>query len=183
MIARPGKQNVALEPFIEKGIFPVCNLRLRVAFRVAHKQQIVVWVRQIDDRKAQLAEHWAMVQKAIATERVDEAIPILKAYFRLKTKLTSVEASLNGTIPSGVPKNPLRRTAKPQVSQGAPREIALGRNHILSVHPARSSKIKLLRAILRLKTNHSYVNTRRGFTANSRYSRFMSSCNRFRSAA
>jgi hypothetical protein len=63
-----------------------------------NKKRIVAWVRQIDDLKTQVADHWLMVQKAIAAERVDEAISLLNAYFRLRTKLEGVEASLVGTL-------------------------------------------------------------------------------------
>ncbi len=62
------------------------------------KEQLVVWVRQIDELKAQIAEHWSMVQKCVADGHVDDAITLLNAYFRLRVKLEGVEANLAGTL-------------------------------------------------------------------------------------
>jgi hypothetical protein len=62
------------------------------------KQQIVVWVRQIDEVKRQIAEHWTMIQKDVQDGQVDEAISLLNAYFRLKGKLEGVESQLAGTL-------------------------------------------------------------------------------------
>ncbi|MGO9211892.1 MAG: hypothetical protein ACLPXM_01030 [Terriglobales bacterium] len=62
------------------------------------KEQLVVWVRQIDELKAQIAEHWSMVQKCVADGHVDDAISLLNAYFRLRVKLEGVEANLAGTL-------------------------------------------------------------------------------------
>jgi len=62
------------------------------------KQQIAGWVRQIDELRGQIEEHWSMIQKCIADGHVDDAISLLNAYFRLKVKLEGVEASLTGTL-------------------------------------------------------------------------------------
>jgi len=62
------------------------------------KQQIVGWVRQIDEVKGQIAEHWSMIQKSVADGHVDDAISLLNAYFRLKLKLEGVERQLRGTL-------------------------------------------------------------------------------------
>jgi hypothetical protein len=47
------------------------------------KQQIAGWVRQIDELRGQIEEHWSMIQKCIADGHVDDAISLLNAYFRL----------------------------------------------------------------------------------------------------
>lgn len=62
------------------------------------KEQIVRLVRQIDELNAEIARHWAMVQKSVADGRIDDAISLLNAYFGLKTKLEGVEANLAGTL-------------------------------------------------------------------------------------
>ncbi|HLM79890.1 MAG TPA: hypothetical protein VK302_04575 [Terriglobales bacterium] len=62
------------------------------------KEQIVGWVRQIDELKGQIAEHWSMIQKCVADGHVDDAISLLNAYLRLKVKLDGIEASLAGTL-------------------------------------------------------------------------------------
>lgn len=62
------------------------------------KQQIVGWVKQIDEVKGQIAEHWSMIQKSAATGHVDDAISLLNAYFRLKLKLEGVESQLRSTL-------------------------------------------------------------------------------------
>jgi hypothetical protein len=62
------------------------------------KLQIVGWVGQIDDLKKQIADHWLMVQQSVSAGDTDKAITLLNAYFRLKTKLEGVEASLAGTL-------------------------------------------------------------------------------------
>jgi hypothetical protein len=64
------------------------------------KEQIVASVRQIDELNRGIAEHWSMVQKHILTARVDEAISVLNAYFRLQAKLEQVEGSLKSTLHS-----------------------------------------------------------------------------------
>jgi hypothetical protein len=62
------------------------------------KDTIVRCVREIDELNRQIAEHWSMIQRRIEDDRVDDAIPLLKAYLRLKTKLQNVESSLAGTL-------------------------------------------------------------------------------------
>jgi hypothetical protein len=62
------------------------------------KQQIVGWVKQIDEVKDQIAEHWSMIQKSVAAGHVDDAISLLNAYFRLKLKLEGVEGQLRSTL-------------------------------------------------------------------------------------
>jgi hypothetical protein len=64
------------------------------------KEQIAASVRQIDDLNRGIAEHWSMVQKHIVAGRVDEAISVLNAYFRLQTKLEQVEGNLKSTLHS-----------------------------------------------------------------------------------
>lgn len=63
-----------------------------------NKKRIVAWVKQIDDLNSQIVRHWSMVQESVAENRVDEAITLLNAYFRLRTKLEGVESSLLGTL-------------------------------------------------------------------------------------
>lgn len=58
------------------------------------KKQIAAWVRQIDDVKAQVAQHWSLGQKAIEAGDIDSAISLLNRYFRLKVQLEGVEANL-----------------------------------------------------------------------------------------
>lgn len=62
------------------------------------KEQIAPSVRQIDDLNRDIAEHWSMVQRCVAENRVDDAISLLNAYFRMKTKLNQVESSLEGIL-------------------------------------------------------------------------------------
>ena len=62
------------------------------------KQQIVGWVRQIDDLNAEIAGHWSMIQKSVAAGDLENAIPLLRAYFSLKTRLVGVESSLEGML-------------------------------------------------------------------------------------
>jgi uncharacterized coiled-coil protein SlyX len=62
------------------------------------KEQIALSVRQIDDLNRGIAEHWSMVQRCVAENRVDDAISLLNAYFRMKTKLNQVESSLEGIL-------------------------------------------------------------------------------------
>jgi len=64
------------------------------------KEQIVAKVRQIDDLNREIAEHWSMIQKYATDSRVDEAISLLNAYFRLKAKLEQTEASLETALKS-----------------------------------------------------------------------------------
>jgi hypothetical protein len=65
---------------------------------VDQKEQIIRLFLQITDLKTQLAEHWAMVDRAIKESRVDYAITLLNAYFRLKTKIEVVEGNLQGIL-------------------------------------------------------------------------------------
>lgn len=62
------------------------------------KEQIAASVRQIDDLNREIAEHWSKVQKCVAERRVDEAVSLLNAYFRIKTKLVQVETNLAGIL-------------------------------------------------------------------------------------
>jgi hypothetical protein len=62
------------------------------------KEQIAGWVREIDQLKGQIAEHWSMIQKCVIDNHMDDAISLLNAYFRLKVKLEGVEARLAGTL-------------------------------------------------------------------------------------
>lgn len=62
------------------------------------KEQIMVWVSQIDETRKQLSEHWLMVQKSVEAREADKAITLLNAYFRLNTKLEGIEAQLRGTL-------------------------------------------------------------------------------------
>jgi hypothetical protein len=64
------------------------------------KEQIAQWVRQIDDLNRQLEDHWSKVQKAVAGDRIDDAIPLLNGYFSLKAKLEQIEASLKSLLHS-----------------------------------------------------------------------------------
>ncbi len=62
------------------------------------KQQIVGWVREIDNLRTELADHWSKVQKSIAAGRVDDAISLLNGYFHLKEQLEGVEARLASAL-------------------------------------------------------------------------------------
>ncbi len=62
------------------------------------KEQIAACVRQIDDLNRNIAEHWSIVQQHIVAGRVDEAISVLNAYYRLQTKLEQVEGNLKGIL-------------------------------------------------------------------------------------
>ncbi len=62
------------------------------------KEQIAASVHQIDDLNRDIAEHWTMVQKCVVDQRIDEAISLLNAYFRMQTKLEQVESSLRSTL-------------------------------------------------------------------------------------
>jgi hypothetical protein len=64
------------------------------------KEQIVAKVRQIDGLNREIAEHWSMIQKYATDNRVDEAISLLNAYFRLKEKLEQTESSLESALKS-----------------------------------------------------------------------------------
>jgi len=64
------------------------------------KEDIAAKVRQIDELNREIAEHWSMVQRHVTEKRVDEAISLLNAYFRARTKLVQVESSLEGTLKS-----------------------------------------------------------------------------------
>jgi hypothetical protein len=65
---------------------------------VDQKEQIIRLFLQINDLKTQVAEHWAMADRAIKESRVDHAITLLNAYFRLKTKIGIVEGNLQGIL-------------------------------------------------------------------------------------
>lgn len=58
------------------------------------KRQIAVWVRQIDEIKGQVIQHWSLAQKAVEAGDIDSAISLLNRYFRLKVQLEGVEANL-----------------------------------------------------------------------------------------
>jgi hypothetical protein len=62
------------------------------------KKQVADRVQEIGDLNAQMDDHWLEAQKCIADGRVDDAIPRLKAYFRLKEKLANAETQLEGTL-------------------------------------------------------------------------------------
>jgi hypothetical protein len=62
------------------------------------KQHIVGWVREIDDLRTEVADHWSKVQKSIEANRVDDAISLLNGYFRLKQKLEGVESRLASAL-------------------------------------------------------------------------------------
>jgi hypothetical protein len=62
------------------------------------KEQIVRYVQEIETLKLDIDEHWSRIQAAIEANRIDIAIPLLKAYFRLKQNLTSVESRLAGHV-------------------------------------------------------------------------------------
>jgi len=62
------------------------------------KEQIAVYVREIDELNKQIAEHWSRAQKFVAEDQLDQAISILNAYFRIKTKLNGVENRLEGIL-------------------------------------------------------------------------------------
>jgi len=62
------------------------------------KEDILAKVRQIDELNREIAEHWTMIQSHVTAKRVDEAISLLNAYFREKTKLVQVESSLESTL-------------------------------------------------------------------------------------
>jgi hypothetical protein len=64
------------------------------------KEQIAASVRQIDDLNRELAEHWSKIQKYVTEKRVDEAISLLNAYFRMRTKLQQAESSLESVLKS-----------------------------------------------------------------------------------
>jgi hypothetical protein len=64
------------------------------------KEQIVGWVVEIDNLRAELADHWSKVQKSVAADRVDDAISLLNGYFHLKEQLEGVEARLASTLHS-----------------------------------------------------------------------------------
>lgn len=65
---------------------------------MSDKSQIVRGVREIEGLKQDIEEHWSKILRAIADNRIDSAIPLLKAYFRLKQKMVSVEAQLDGFL-------------------------------------------------------------------------------------
>jgi tRNA U54 and U55 pseudouridine synthase Pus10 len=65
---------------------------------MSDKAQVVRGVREIEALKQDIEDHWTKILQAITDNRVDNAIPLLKAYFRLKQKLVSVEAQLEGFL-------------------------------------------------------------------------------------
>jgi hypothetical protein len=62
------------------------------------KTQIVDLVRATNDTRAQLANHWSRIERCVEAGQVDSAIPLLRAYFNLRTKLDQVEGRLVGLI-------------------------------------------------------------------------------------
>jgi hypothetical protein len=62
------------------------------------KKRISDAVRQIDELNREIGEHWSKIQQLVANDKLDEAISILNAYFRLKLKLEQVEAALQSTL-------------------------------------------------------------------------------------
>jgi hypothetical protein len=62
------------------------------------KTQIVAWVGQIEQAKAEIAEHWKNIQKSLTRGHVDDAISLLNGYFSLKMELEQIEAILVGTL-------------------------------------------------------------------------------------
>jgi hypothetical protein len=62
------------------------------------KQLIVGRVHQIDDLRAQVVQHWSMVQQSVKTGDIDAAIPLLNAYFALKVKLEGAESGLESML-------------------------------------------------------------------------------------
>jgi hypothetical protein len=62
--------------------------------------QIVVWVREIESLKRQVLDHWSMVQKSIADDRVGDAISLLNRYFHLREQLNGTEHRLESALHS-----------------------------------------------------------------------------------
>jgi hypothetical protein len=62
------------------------------------KAQVVRYVHEIESLKLEIDEHWSKIQTAIAAQKLDVAIPLLKAYFRLKQNLMKVESQLDGHV-------------------------------------------------------------------------------------
>jgi len=58
-----------------------------------NEHQIIRWVHEIEETNGQIADHWSRIKRCVA-----DAIPFLKAYFSLRTKLAQVEAKLEGTL-------------------------------------------------------------------------------------
>jgi hypothetical protein len=58
------------------------------------KDQIVNWVREINQLRGQEAELWAHITTSAVDGRTDDAISLLNRYFSLKQKLEGVEASV-----------------------------------------------------------------------------------------
>ena len=64
------------------------------------KEQIIGYVRQIDQLNAEIANHWAKVQKCLDSGQKDDAILLLSAYFGFKEKVEGVEANLKSLLHS-----------------------------------------------------------------------------------
>ena len=62
------------------------------------KTQIVELVRTTTDTRAELDDHWQRIERCIRDGNVDSAIPLIKAYFRLREKLQQVEGQLIGKV-------------------------------------------------------------------------------------
>lgn len=62
------------------------------------KDQVRDLVHQIDHLDQQIAEHWSKAQKLITANRIDDAISILNAYFRLKGEHERTETRLVGIL-------------------------------------------------------------------------------------
>ena len=62
------------------------------------KQQIADYVRKIDNLNREIAEHWSKAQRLVTASKLDEAITVLNAYFRLKTSLEQAESQLLGVL-------------------------------------------------------------------------------------
>lgn len=62
------------------------------------KQQVADLLRQMDQVNREIAEHWSKAQNAVSSGRLDEAISILNAYFRLKDKFDQVQSNLTGIL-------------------------------------------------------------------------------------
>jgi|HubBroStandDraft_4_1064222.scaffolds.fasta_scaffold1159055_2 hypothetical protein len=62
------------------------------------KQQVTGWVREIDELRIEISDHWSMAQKCVEHECAEEAISILNRYFHLKERLAGVEARLGSAL-------------------------------------------------------------------------------------
>jgi len=64
------------------------------------KAQIVDLIRETNDTRSQLADHWSRIERCVDAGQVDTAIPLIKAYFSLRLKLQQVEGKLIGVVKS-----------------------------------------------------------------------------------